>query len=184
MGQIKLLLPTIQIPDFENKSEEEKKAMLAIYIMQFGNLNYQITLKALNNITKDDKKMEKFSKAPIPTLARESVGLTEFEKHEKEKYKNEQTIRYCVDIRREKMLAINMYGRHIPEMDRNMTAIEYDYWIADKMTTKEYDYWKGLTEEKPWKDTMQKHFYNPKTREQNYIPMLDGFEPIGAGNEE
>lgn len=164
-----MLLPTLQIPELEGKSEEEIKDILAIYIMQFGNLNYQITLKALNNITLDEDKMAKFCKAPIPTLARESVKLTEFTKQEKENYKLSQQLEYAVDTRKRTMIAYTASRPHqrVPDGDRPMTQIEEDFYIHYRMTREEYVYWvnkeRGKEIEKP--EFMR---YNPKTRCNDY----------------
>ena len=157
-------------------TQEEIKDTLAIYIMQFGNLNYQITIKALNNITLDEKKMKSFSQAPIPTLARESVRLTEFTEAEKRKYNNEN-LREAVDIWKEEMVAYNAFGKEVSR--RKMTILEYDNYIGYKMSQEEYGYWKnrqkGLNPIKP--DVMR---YNPYTRKEDYDPITDDFEPIGV----
>ena len=175
--QIKILLPTISIPEFDGKSKEEQDAMLAIYIMQFGNLNYQITLKALNNIIYDEKKMEKFTKTPIPTLARESVNLTAFTEEEKRKHKESQEVRYTHSCREPNIMkAYNkITHEHVPEKDRPKTTIEDDFWNHNMMTEEEYDYWKwGKAQGRKKPSNMQ---YNPITRKRNdYTPQYEDFE--------
>lgn len=161
-----MLLPTTSIPETDGKSEEEIKDILAIYIMQFGRLDYKITIRALSNITLDEKKMEKFTKAPIPTLTRESVNLTQFTNDEKQKYKDSLEVRYSVDKWSRMMRAWSQANTSIavPEKDRPFTPLEEDYYIHYKMRYEEYWYWKdkeaGLDPKKPIGMT-----YNPKTRE-------------------
>lgn len=175
-----MFLPTISIPETDGKSETEIKDILAIYIMAFGGLNYQITIKALSNIMLDEKKMERFSKAPIPTLVRESTNLTQFTEKEKQKYKDSLEVVYTVDRWSRMMRAWNKANTTIavPEKDRPFTPLEEDYHIYSLMGYEEYWYWKdkaaGLNPEKPIHMT-----YNPKTRKNDYNEVLDGFEDIG-----
>ena len=180
-NQIKVILPSYQVPDIKNMMQDEIRETLGIYIMQFGGLDYKITLRALNNITLDEKKMDKFKNAPIPTLARESVNLTTFTSEEKQKYKDSQEVRYSVDRWAKKMRAWNKANTSIavPEKDRPMTSLEEDYHIHGLMSYEEYWFWKdkeaGLDPKKPIIMT-----YNPRTRKNDYNEVLDGFEKIGA----
>lgn len=139
--QIKILLPTISIPEFDGKSKEEQDAMLAIYIMQFGILNYQITLKALNNIIHDEKKMEKFTKTPIPTLARESVNLTAFTNKEKEKYNQSKDVEYENNLMTETFEATNKVT-HQRELSRDIPwdDVYKDYKLNRKYSWPEAKY--------------------------------------------
>lgn len=165
MKQIKMLLPTLQIPELDGKTEEEQKATMTIYIMQFGNLNYQITLRALHQITQDDKLMKDFKQAPIPTLARTSTNLTQFEQDEKEKYRLSKQVRYYVDLDHKMMRACNALrvSERIPEMDKPFTAIEEDYYIYNLMRTDEYEYWQDINAGREAIKPYILH-YNPKTR--------------------
>lgn len=169
MEKIKQILPTFQVPEIcPNMSDEELEDKLAIYIMAFGKLHYLITLKALQKIMLDEDLMKKFRSTPIPTLASESVKLTEFEKEEKERYKREQTLNEAVDIWKCEMIAYNFIGERVSS--RKMTPLEYDYWIAYKIATyEEYKYWKDKEQGLDVKLPYERLSYNPKTRE--IIPM-------------
>ena len=178
-----MLLPTTQIPETDDKSEEELKDILAIYIMQFGRLNYNIALKALNNISYDDEKIKSLKSAPIPTIARETVKLTEFTTEEREKYKRNQEIIYSVDNWNCKMLACNrLTYKRVPEKDRPFTALEEDYYKNHLMRREEYWYWKdkeqGIVSDKPPHMT-----YNPKTRKNDLFEelALSDFVPMEEG---
>lgn len=179
---MKQILPTFQMPQLTNDmTDEEKEDAIAIYIMAFGGLNYKITIKALSNIMLDEKKMEKFTKAPIPTLTRESVNLTQFTEGEKQKYKDSQEVRYSVDRLARMMRAWSKANTSIavPEKDRPMTPLEEDYHIHGLMRVEEYVYWsqKEMGNDTPKPILMT---YNPKTRKNDYNEVLDGFEKIGA----
>ena len=171
--QIKMLLPTISIPEFDGKSKEEQNSMLAIYIMQFGNLNYNITLNALNKIIQDEEKMKRFAQAPIPTLTRESVSLTQFTEQEKEKYRLEQKVDYFHDpLHKGIMFAANARTwKAMPEYDRPMTPLEEDYYDNKLMSEEEYLWWKrGKDEGKPKPRVMR---YDPHTRTNTLNVKLD-----------
>ena len=160
-----MLLPTIQIPELDNKSEEEQKSILAIYIMQFGRLDYQIALRALDKITHDENKMKELSKAPIPTIAREIVNYTEFEKEEKEKYKLSKQIRYYVDTEEHMMRACNALrtSERLSEYDKPFNTIEEDFYINQKMSLEEYNYWQDI---RCGRETKKPDYlcYDPTTR--------------------
>lgn len=158
-------MPTFQVPEINfNMSDEELEDKLAVYIMAFGKLHYLITLKALQKIMLDEDLMKKFRSTPIPTLASESVKLTEFEQEEKERYKREQTLREAADILKCEMIAYNFKGEKASS--RKMTPLEYDYWIAYKIATyDEYKYWKKKEQGLDVKPPYDRLSYDPKTRQ-------------------
>ena len=165
-----MLLPTIQIPELENKTDEEVKDCMTIYIMQFGNLNYGITLKALEKISKDEKLTKEFRQIPLPTLARESVKLTQFTEKEKEKYRLSQEIEYthypCEHILR----AVNKgTGMNMPEYDRPLNQLEEDFYFESLLSYDEYQWCKyGRLEGKPQPSGMKYKFTEDKLGESEY----------------
>lgn len=152
-------------------NEDEIRDVLAIYIMQFGNLNYNIALKSLDNITKDDSLMKEFRSTPIPTLAKETVKLTEFTEEEKRKYRELQQVIYFHDPLHEGiMFAANARTwKAIPEKNRKMTPLEEDYYENHLMTEEEYCYWgKGVHRgDKPPKLML----YDPVKRIRKEMPV-------------
>ena len=141
-----MLLPTIQIPELDNKTDEEKRSMMAVYIMQFGNLRYDIALRSLDRITKDE------------------VLLKEFTEDEKKKYREMQEVEYFHEpLHKGIMFAGNKRTwKAMPEYNRPMTPLEEDYYDNNLMTKEEYHYWKWGKDkgEKP----PQLMLYDPKTR--------------------
>ena len=158
------------MPDINNMSAEEINDVLAIYIMQFGNLDYQIALKALNNITLDDGRMKEFRQSPIPTLARETVKMTQFTEDEKRKHRELQQIEYFHDpLHKGIMFAANARTwKAMPEHDRKMTPLEEDYYDNYLMTQEEYHYWKWGKDkgEKPPSVMLYDPFTRTKKRQQ------------------
>ena len=162
-----MLLPTIQIPDLDNKTEEEKKSIMTIYIMQFGNLNYGITLKALEKISKDDKLLKDFRIMPLPTLAKESVKLTEFTEKEKERYSLSKQKAYTHFPSEHILRAVNIgTGENMPEYDRPLNQLEEDFYFGNLLSYDEYQWCKyGRLEGKPQPKDMKYKFSEEKLKE-------------------
>lgn len=178
-------MPTFQIPQIaEYMTESEITDALAIYIMAFGKLNYQITIKALSKMMLDETKMKEFRQLPIPTLARESVKLTEFTEQEKENYRLSQNVEYFHDpLHKGVMYACNASTwKSMPEYDRPMTPLEEDYYDNQLMSSEEYNWWKwGKDKGKPKPKTMR---YDPATRTNNFVEYqtkIDDFIPLDEG---
>ena len=147
-------------PEFA-QDMDKYNVQMSVYILAFGNLNLRNTIKALGAIVKDEELSKQFKNLPIPTLARESVKITEFDAEEKKRYIDSKKHIFYVDTDKKMMRAVNKAktSERMPQWDRPFTPLEEDFYINHKMTVEEYEYFSGKTSTKP-----NYNNYDPRSR--------------------
>ena len=162
VNRLSMLIPNLEIP-----KDEDSWAFLT---NMYKDLNLNVVSKVLENL-KDDEYAE-LKKAPYVYLKKLVISKTEYDKEQKEAYRNSQEIDWYVDDFKGIMQAYTKNGIRREDLDREMNAIEEDYYLYNLMSKEEYDYYSGKTEKVPDNKLYDKYTRTNKLSSSNDLERI------------
>ena len=140
INRLKFIIPNLEVP----KTKDE----MGFLINMYQGVNLNVLTKVLENLT-DENTIAELKKSPYINLKRLVIKQTEYTQEQKEAYRNSQEIDWYVDDFKGIMQAYTKNGIRREDLDREMNAIEEDYYLYNLMSKEEYDYYSGKTEKIP-----------------------------------